>query len=254
MKIELEKTYQILPGKEAFGRLPSVFRVGSRQASSTHRPTHPSKRGNDPPEQIVHFINDGGSLSENAGEVLESAGYKTRSYHSAEEILEGRHKILRGCLMLDVHLPGGADGLVLQEELVRGNCLLPIIFLTDHGDISMSVRATKSGAFDFLTRQTTREDFLSTIEAAMQEEAKIWNSSQKSLDLKRRWENLTQRERNVFCGVVSGMTNKQIGGKVGSTERTIRAHRASMMQKMAVHSVAELVHQAQELGITIDSV
>jgi len=254
MKIELQKTYHILPGKEGFCRQPPDFRVSTRQNASTCRPGHRAKRVNEPPEQIIHFINREEVLPGIAGGVLEKAGYKTRSYSSVEEILEAQNTVLRGCFILDVHLPQEADGLELQAELIRRNNHLPIIFLTDHGDISMSVQATKSGAFDFLTRQTTQEDLLATVEAAMKEEACLWDVMQKSQVLRKRWDNLTQRERHVFCGVVSGMTNKQIGGKVGSTERTIRAHRASMMQKMAVHSVAELVHQAQELGISIDTV
>lgn len=199
-------------------------------------------------DQTVHLLDDGESLPITMMPVLEAAGFKTRSYSSVGEILDAQRSILRGCFVLDVHMAGGGCGLELQAELIRRGDRLPIIFLTDHGDISTSVKAIKAGASDFLTKQTTDNVFLAAIAAAMIQEQKMWNSRQNGQDLKKRWATLTQCERQVFSCVTAGMANKQISGKLGATERTIRAHRASVMHKMEVHSIAELVHQARELG------
>lgn len=253
MKFELRKISRISLDQEDFDRLSPVFRVTAHQERrSAYSSVKQVKHTNEQPDPFIHFIDDGESLLGAMCHVLEAAGFQTRSYASVDEFLEAQSSVLRGCFILDVQLPGGASGMELQAELIRRNDHLPIIFLTDHGDISMSVKATKSGAFDFLTKQASPAVLLTSITAAMEEESRIWEVRQKGRDLKKRWETLTHCERHVFSCVVAGMTNKQIGGTVGSTERTIRAHRASVMQKMAVHSIAELVHQAQELGLPMD--
>ncbi|GAA5120631.1 response regulator transcription factor [Luteolibacter yonseiensis] len=204
------------------------------------------------PEQLVHYIHEDGTLPTLVSRQLRDAGLVLRPYSSATEMLEAQRSVLRGCFVLDVHTTRGLGGLEIQAELIRRNDHLPVIFLTDHGTIPNSVLAIKRGAADFLTRQTTAEVLLATITKAMAREAQTWNLTRKGMDLKHRWQKLTPSERKVFSCVVSGMTNKQIGGRLGSTERTIRAHRASLMEKMAAGSIAELVHQAHDLGLPVD--
>ena len=143
----------------------------------------------------------------------------------------------------------GASGLDLQQSLARMEERLPIIFLTGHGDIPASVRAMKAGAVDFLTKPVRREALLSAIQNALGVDAKGRAARAVLRELQNRYENLTPREREVLVHVVSGKLNKQIAFDLGAAERTIKAHRASIMEKLQVQSVAELVRLAQELGI-----
>jgi FixJ family two-component response regulator len=142
----------------------------------------------------------------------------------------------------------GPSGLDLQEALARFGTLLPVVFLTGHGDISMSVRAMKSGAVDFLTKPVSREPLLAAVRAALRRDAETRAAGKRVRALRDRYEKLTPREREVFAGIVAGKLNKQIAADLGTAERTIKAHRAQVMEKMAVASVAELVHLADELG------
>lgn len=254
MGVELkpETLSHLLSDEEGFTRL-SISRVASHTRKSLTQIPGITKsprlmHTNEHTDQIVHLMDDEESLPITMNHVLQAAGFSTRTYSTVEEVLKAQSTVLRGCFILDVHLADGTSGLDLQAELIRRHDYLPILFLTAQGDISMSVRAIKAGAFDFLTKQTTHEVLIATVTAAMAKESKMWVFRQKGQDLKNRWSTLTHCERQVFGCVIAGMANKQISGKLGSTERTIRAHRASVMQKMEVHSIAELVHQAQELG------
>jgi FixJ family two-component response regulator len=143
----------------------------------------------------------------------------------------------------------GVDGLNLQQSLAQMEERLPIIFLTGHGDIPASVRAMKAGAVDFLTKPVRREALLSAVQNALGLDAKSRVARAASRELRTRYESLTPREREVLGHVLSGKLNKQIAYDLGTAERTIKAHRASIMEKLGVHSVAELVRFAQELGI-----
>jgi FixJ family two-component response regulator len=143
----------------------------------------------------------------------------------------------------------GASGFDLQQELANAEERLPIIFLTGHGDIPASVRAIKAGAVDFLTKPVPRETLLGAVQNALKRDATERKSRAMLRELRQRYETLTAREREVLAHVVSGKLNKQIGFKLGTTERTVKAHRASIMDKLGVQSVAELTRLAQTLGI-----
>src|SRR5207244_7170247 len=162
--------------------------------------------------------------------------------------LDPAHCRARGCIILDLRMPG-VSGLDLQQSLARLEERLPIIFLTGHGDIPASVRAMKAGAVDFLTKPVRREALLSAVKNALDVDAKGRAARVVLRELRDRYENLTPREREVLAHVVSGRLNKQIASDLGAAERTIKAHRASIMEKLGVQSVAELVRLAQELGI-----
>jgi len=179
---------------------------------------------------------------------LRASKYEVRGYASASEFLGSDRCADPGCILLDLQMPG-ASGLDLQQSLQRMEERLPIIFLTGHGDIPASVRAMKGGAVDFLTKPVRRDALLSAIQNALDVDAKGRAARAVFRELRDRYENLTPREREVLVHVVSGRLNKQIASDLGAAERTIKAHRASIMEKLGVHSVAELVRLAQELGI-----
>ena len=153
-----------------------------------------------------------------------------------------------GCILLDLRMPG-VSGLDLQQSLARMEERLPVIFLTGHGDIPASVRAMKAGAVDFLTKPVQREALLTAVQNALGVDAKGRAARANLRELQNRYANLTLREREVLVHVVSGKLNKQIAFDLGAAERTIKAHRAAIMEKLRVQSVAELVRLAQKLGI-----
>jgi FixJ family two-component response regulator len=171
-----------------------------------------------------------------------------RGYASAAEFLDSGPCAGPGCILLDLRMPG-ASGLDLQQSLARMEERLPVIFLTGHGDIPASVRAMKAGAVDFLTKPVRREALLGAIQNALGVDAKGRAARAALRELQDRYESLTPREREVLAHVVGGKLNKQIAFDLGTAERTIKAHRASIMEKLGVQSVAELVRLAQELGI-----
>ena len=179
---------------------------------------------------------------------MRAAKYEVRGYASASEFLDSDPCAEPGCILLDLRMPG-VSGLDLQQSLARMEERLPVIFLTGHGDIPASVRAMKAGAVDFLTKPVRRETLLPAIQNALGVDAKGRAARAVLRELQDRYENLTPREREVLVHVVSGKLNKQIAFDLGAAERTIKAHRASIMEKLGVQSVAELVRLAQELGI-----
>ncbi|MES2438072.1 MAG: response regulator [Verrucomicrobiota bacterium] len=199
------------------------------------------------PDQIVYLVDDDEPLRVAMTRLLRAEGFETRDFASAADFLLSRDEILRGCLILDVRMPGGPSGLELHQSLLRQNERLPVIFLTGHGDVPMSVKAIKSGAFDFLIKPTPKDILVATVKAAMEKESDSWTSGQKRHHLVSRFSSLTPREQAVYHCVIAGMPNKQIGSQVGSAERTVKAHRASVMRKMGASSVAGLVHMADEL-------
>lgn len=201
----------------------------------------------EPPKQVVHLVDDDDGLRAALGRLLRAEGFETRTYASAADFLLSREDILRGCLILDVRMPGGPSGLELHQDLLRKNESMPVIFLTGHGDIPMSVKAIKSGAFDFLTKPTSRAVLVASVKAALDKESTTWSAGRKRQDLANRLAELTRSEHEVYLRVVAGLPNKQISMEVGSAERTVKAHRSSVMRKMGATSVADLVHMSDQL-------
>jgi FixJ family two-component response regulator len=197
---------------------------------------------------IIHVVDDDPSFRTAVTRLLHAAKYEVRGYASASEFLNSNPCAEPGCILLDLQMPG-VDGLDLQQSLERMEKHLPIIFLTGHGDIPASVRAMKAGAVDFLTKPVRRDALLSAIQNALDVDAKGRAARAALRELRDRYENLTPREREVLAHVVGGKLNKQIAFDLGAAERTIKAHRAAIMEKLAVQSVAELARLAQELGI-----
>lgn len=207
----------------------------------------PSQR-HDPETPAVHLVDDDESLRTALARLLRAAGHEVRTYASAADLLMARQATMRGCLLLDVRMPGGPTGIELHQALKRQGETLPVVFLTGHGDIPMSVQAVKNGAFDFLTKPVRSEDLLRTVAAALDAEAASWQAGEQQRDLARREATLTPTEREVFRRVVAGEPNKMIAAELGCAERTVKAHRAQVMQKMAASSLPELVAFAAQLA------
>jgi FixJ family two-component response regulator len=196
---------------------------------------------------VVHLVDDDEPLRTALSRLLRAAGHEVRVYASAAEFLIARNGRLRGCLLLDVRMPGGPTGLELHQALVRQGETLPVVFLTGHGDIPMSVQAVKGGAFDFLTKPVRRDDLLKAVAAALEAEEMTWQAGTRRRELLRREASLTPTEREVFRRVVAGQPNKMIAAELGCAERTVKAHRSQVMQKMAAASLPELVAMAAEI-------
>jgi FixJ family two-component response regulator len=211
---------------------------------STPDTRHPSTS----PTPIIHVVDDDPSFRTAVSRLLRAAKYEVRGYASAAEFLDSDPCTEPGCILLDLKMPG-ASGLDLQQSLERMEERLPIIFLTGYGDIPASVRAMRAGAVDFLTKPVRREKLLPAVQNALALDAKERAARAVLRELRARYETLTPREREVFAHVIGGKLNKQIAFDLGTAERTIKAHRASIMDKLRVQSLAELVRLAQQLGI-----
>jgi RNA polymerase sigma factor (sigma-70 family) len=197
----------------------------------------------------VHVVDDDASFRVAIERRLKKAGYDVATYGTAQQLLDRLPGDgARGCILLDVQIPG-LTGPELQERLGRLGSVMPIVFLTGHGDIPMSVRAIKAGAEDFLTKPISSEDLLHAIEKALAHHEMLLDQREKLDALRDRIASLTPREREVFELVVRGKINKQIAFALGTTARTIKAHRHSVMEKMQVQSLAELVSIAERVGI-----
>jgi FixJ family two-component response regulator len=198
---------------------------------------------------ILYIIDDDPEVRRALARLLRSAGYTTRSFGSASEFLvSGEARFCAGCIILDLAMPG-LNGLELQEYLGSSGCHRPIIFLTGNGDISKSVRAMKAGAVNFLTKPVDERELLQAVEEALRVDAAgraIWSTRH---SVSERLATLTRRERQVFGYVVAGRLNKQIAADLGIVEKTIKVHRARMMQKMNAASIVELVHLASLGGV-----
>ena len=195
----------------------------------------------------VHLVDDDEALRTALSRLLRAAGHEVRVYASAAEFLMARNAGMRGCLLLDVRMPGGPTGLELHQALVRQGETLPVIFLTGHGDIPMSVQAVKNGAFDFLTKPVRRDDLLNAVAAALAAEEAAQEAGGHRRELVRREATLTPAEREVFRRVVAGQPNKMIAVELGCAERTVKAHRSQVMHKMEAASLPELVGMAAEI-------
>jgi FixJ family two-component response regulator len=197
---------------------------------------------------VIHVVDDDPSFRRAVTRLLRAAKYQVRGYASASEFLNSDPCSEPGCILLDLQMPG-LSGLDLQQSLARMEERLPIIFLTGHGDIPVSVRAMKAGAVDFLTKPVQREALLTAVQNALGVDAKGRAVRAVVRELHNRYEGLTPREREVLAHVISGKLNKQIAFDLGTAERTVKAHRARIMEKLSVQSVVELARLAQELGI-----
>jgi len=199
-------------------------------------------------DSVVFIVDDDPLYRASAERLIRSVGFNVQGFDSARDFLSSRRPDVPSCLVLDVRLPG-LSGLDLQRELAEAGVHIPIIFVTGHGDIPMSVQAMKAGAVEFLTKPFRDQVLLDAIRQAIGRDQLARRQHARDLDFRRRYESLGPREREVFKCVVSGMLNKQIADELGATERTIKFHRGHIMQKMQVKSVAELVRIAEALGI-----
>ena len=199
-------------------------------------------------QPIIYVVDDDASVCRALSLLLKSHGFKVQTFIRAAEFLSFKHLKLPSCLILDIRLPG-INGLALQEVMKRKGISIPIIFITGHGDISMSVKAIKAGAVDFLPKPFTENKLLNAITPAILK-SKAQNKEQAEiLKIKRRIETLSLRELEVFRLVVKGMLSKQIARKRGTSLQTIKVHRGRVMQKMQAKTVTELIRFAQKAGI-----
>lgn len=198
------------------------------------------------PEQIVYVLDDDPSMRQAIRELVEVVGLNCQVFGSAQALLDAARPEVPSCLVLDVRLPG-LSGLNLQRELTQRGIDLPIIFITGHGDIPMSVQAMKAGAVEFLTKPFRDQDLLDAIEQATERDRANRRQRADMVELELRFASLTPREREVMQLVVTGLLNKQTAAELGISEKTVNVHRAQVMQKMGADSLAELVRQAEKL-------
>jgi FixJ family two-component response regulator len=194
----------------------------------------------------VFIVDDDRGMRQAVQDLVESVGLHAESFATAQDFLNKKRTSAPCCLVLDVRLPQ-MSGLDFQKRLTEIGVRIPIIFITAHGDIPMSVRALKSGAVEFLTKPFRDQDLLDAIQQALQHDRAALEEEAEVHDLRRRYEALTAREREVMALVVSGKPNKQIASEIGASEATVKIHRGNLMQKMQAESLIELVRTADKL-------
>ena len=199
-------------------------------------------------QPIVFVVDDDPLVRGSVSSLLRSVGLQTRVFGSASEFLQEKRPALPSCLVLDVRLPG-VSGLDFQAELSSRNIQIPIIFMTGHGDIPMTVRAMKAGAVEFLTKPFREQDMLDAVKLALERDQGRIESEKVSSGLKSNFATLTPREQEIMALVASGLMNKQVAGKIGLSEITVKVHRGRVMQKMGAKTLADLVRIAEALGI-----
>lgn len=200
------------------------------------------------PAAIVFVVDDDPSVRRAIERLIGSVGLQVGLFGSARDFLLSKRPDAPSCLVLDIRLPG-ISGLDFQRELVEANVHIPIIFITAHGDIPMTVRAMKAGAVEFLTKPFRDQDLLDAIHVALDRDRTRRQQEAEIATLRKCLESLTPREREVLPLVVSGLLNKQIAAEIGTSETTVKVHRSQLMRKMGANSLAELVRLAERLGI-----
>jgi FixJ family two-component response regulator len=200
-------------------------------------------------EPIVYVVDDDVGIRDGLSRLLRSVGLRSEVYASANEFLQSKHPPIPSCLILDVRLPG-LGGFELHTELVREQIRMPIIFITAHADVPMSVRAMKSGAVDFLTKPFRDQDLLDAVNSAIASERARLVAQGAQHELQNLFGNLTPREQEVMTLVTAGLLNKQIAADIGISEITVKIHRMHLMKKMRAKSLADLVKMAGRLDLT----
>jgi FixJ family two-component response regulator len=198
--------------------------------------------------KIVFVVEDDASMCRALSNLFESVGLQVEVFSSASEMLQGKLPDVASCLVLDVRLPG-LSGLDFQTELAKANIHIPIIFMTGHGDIPMSVRAMKGGAIDFLTKPFRDQDMLDAVVKAIEHDRERREADRIVTDVRTLFETLSTREREVMALVSSGLMNKQVAAELGLAEITVKIHRGHVMKKMGARSLADLFRQGELLGI-----
>jgi FixJ family two-component response regulator len=198
-------------------------------------------------EPTVFIVDDDLSVRRSTERLIRAAGLKVQTFTSAREFLKQPPAPGPACLVLDVRMPG-LSGMDLQRELKQAGIHIPIVFITGHGDIPMSVRAMKAGAVEFLTKPFRSRSLLDAVRAAIERERSAYQEQSETGELRQRYEQLTPREREVMALVARGLLNKQVASELATTERTIKFHRANIMQKMHAESLADLVRMTEKLG------
>ena len=199
-------------------------------------------------EALVFVVDDDASLRASLQDLLESVGLQVVACASAQEFLRRPRPEGPSCLVLDVRLPG-LSGLELQRQLAAGDRAMPIIFITGHGDIPMSVQAMKAGAVEFLPKPFRDQDLLDAIHQALARDRHARQQRAQRAALRRRFDTLTPRQREVLARMVAGRLNKQIAGELGTSEATVKTHRQQVMAKMRAESLADLIRLADQLGL-----
>jgi FixJ family two-component response regulator len=199
-------------------------------------------------EPLVFIVEDDESMRRALSNLFQSVGLEAEMFGSASEMLQAKLPDVASCLVLDVRLPG-LSGLDFQAELAKANIHIPIIFMTGHGDIPMTVRAMKGGAVDFLTKPFRDQDMLDAVTVAIERDRKRREAGKIVANLQIHFETLTPREREILALVSSGLMNKQIAAELGLAEITVKIHRGHIMKKMGAKSLADLVRKAETLGV-----
>ena len=200
---------------------------------------------------VVFVVDDDPSVRSSLKFLMSSVGLQVESFDSADALLKRKLPDAPSCLVLDVRLRG-LSGLDFQRELAARNCLMPIIFITGHGDIPMTVRAMKAGAVEFLTKPFRDQDLLDAVRIALEKDGERREREKEVSGLKERYDSLTPREQEVISMVVSGMLNKQIADQLGTAENTVKVHRSRAMEKMHAKSVADLVKMVEKLKSSVE--
>jgi FixJ family two-component response regulator len=211
-----------------------------------NRPAKPAASTEQP---VVFVVDDDASMRQALARLLHSVELRAEVFASAQEFLKSERPNAPGCLVLDVRLPG-VSGLDFQAELTKADIRIPIVFITGHGDIPMTVRAMKAGAVDFLAKPFRDQDLLDAVATAIQRDQQRREHDKTVADLKAHFASLTAREREIMALVASGLMSKQIAAQIDLSEITVKVHRSHIMKKMGARSVADLVRMAEALGVT----